>query len=553
MRSAVWPLLKVQLLNSWRGTTAKFTGTKSRWGLLLLPLIGMGFIPLVLAISMGYVALYTVMNMTGQGHILLTLALTAGQLVCLVFGILYVISAFYFSKDLSVLVPLPVRPGEIVLAKFVGILIGEYLSMAPIVLPALVAYGLMANVSWLYIPFAVIIYLLLPVVPLVLAALFSIVLMRVTNMRRNRDLLRVFGGLLGVGLALFFQFMSRMQQGGNSQQAIQEMINNQQPLIQSVSRYVVTSVWATNALREDATALGFPSFLLYTAVVVVALLLMLQAADRLFFGGLLGGEETRSSGRQLSQSELAQETGQVRSPLWALFLREVRLLNRTPSFLMAGVLPPILMPFFMIFPLTQKGGPLSGGTDLSRMADSPWVPLIVLGATLFLNTISAIPSSAISREGRWFWISRSLPIPPRVQVQAKMLHALLFSLFNVVIAMAAMIFLRVATPLNLAYVLVGGALAGIVSSYSGLLVDIFRPHLTWTDPQQAMKGNFNSLFTLVVNLLLALVTGGVAALLYWLAQPALMPGLLILLAIEGWALGKVTGWLAEKNYMEYEF
>lgn len=553
MRSNIWPLLKVQLRTSLRGTMSRMTGTNSRWGWLLLPLIGLGFIPMIIMFTVGWVALYFGLTALGQGHLVLTLALTAGQLVCLVFGILYVISVFYFSQDLKILVPLPIRPGEIVLAKFVSIMLGEYLTMAPVVLPALAVYGVLADVGPLYLPFALVIYLLLPVVPLVLGSLFSIVLMRVTNLRRNRDLVRVFGAILGIGLALAFQFVGRMQQGVNSQEAVENLLNQQQPMIESVSTYVITSAWATNAMRAGAPAMGLPYFLLYLALAGVALFAMMTVAERMFFGGLLGGEEVHSSGKKLSREELAKETGQVRSPLWALFLREVRLLNRTPSFLMAGVLPPLMMPFFLILPMTQAGGPLSGGANLSRFADLPWTPVIILGAALFLNSLSTVPASGISREGRWFWISRSLPVAPRIQVQAKLLHSLLFSLINLVILVGAMVWLRLATPLNLAVVLVGGLLTGILTGYSGLLIDVMRPNLGWTDPQQAMKGNLNGIFAMVLNIVLALVTAGGAALLNLLAQPLFLPGLLVLLALEGWALGKATGALAERRYMEYEY
>jgi ABC-2 type transport system permease protein len=164
-----------------------------------------------------------------------------------------------------------------------------------------------------------------------------------------------------------------------------------------------------------------------------------------------------------------------------------------------------------------------------------------------------VPSSAISREGRWFWISRSLPVPPRVQVQAKALHSLLFVVINLIVVTAATVWMGLATPRNLAVVLAGGLLIGVVTTYSGLLIDVVRPNLTWTDPQQAMKGNLNGLFSMLVNLAIGLVTGGVAALLYFLARPILLPGLLVLLALEGWALHKAAGALAEKRYMEYEY
>jgi len=553
MMSNLWPLLKVQWKMAVRGTVENMTKTRSRWGLLLLPLILLGFVPLIVMITAAWAGFFVVLNLMGEGHVMLTLALTAGQLACLVFGILYVISAFYFAKDLRLLVPLPIRPGEIVVAKFCSVLVGEYLTMAPFVIPALAVYGVMADVSLLYIPLALLVYLMLPVIPLVLASLFSFVLMRVTNLRRNRDFLRVFGALLGVGLALLFQFWGQFSQGEISQGAFEELVTSQQPLIQAVSRWAITSVWATNALREDAFGLGLPSFLLFAAAVAVAAVLLILGAERLFFGGLLGGDEARSSGRRLSREELTSETGRVRSPLWALFMREVRLLNRTPSFLMAGVLPPLLMPLFMIFPLRAQGGPLENAHALSQYGDSPWVPLIVLGALLFLNSMSALPSSAISREGRWFWISRSLPVSPSLQVQAKLLHSLLFSLINLVLVLGFMLWLGLATPVNIAAVVLGGILAGVVTSYSGLLIDVMRPHLDWTDPQHAMKGNYNSLFAMGINIVLGAVTAIVTALLWALARPLLLPGLLILLAVEGWALGKATTALAERRYMEYEY
>ncbi|MFZ5815655.1 MAG: putative ABC transporter permease subunit [Bacillota bacterium] len=550
MRSHLWPLLKVQFKTSLRTSLERMTGTNSKWGLLILPLFALGFIPMVIMFTVGWAALYVQLRMVDQAHTMLTLALSAGQLICLAFGVLYVISVFYFSKDLKILLPLPIRPGEIVLAKFIGVLLGEYLTMGPVVLPAFLVYGLFADVGPLYLPFALVIYLLLPVVPLVVASLFTMVMMRVTNLRRNRDVVRVLGALLGIGLALTFQFFSRMQQG---RLQVEDLVTNQIPLINSVNRFMFTSNWATEALRADALSLGIPPFLLYVGVVGVALYLLISVAERTFFGGLIGSEETRSSGRRLTREELTKETERVQSPLWAIFLREVRLLNRNPSFLMAAILPPLMVPFFTILPLTQAGGPLEEGSDLSRYAHLPWVPVLILGVALFINSLSTVASSAISREGRWFWISRSLPVAPRLQVMAKLLHSLLFNLLNLAVIVGVVIWFRLVTPLNLAVVLVGGVLTALVNSYSGLLIDVIRPNLTWTDPQQAMKANINGVFAMLLNLMLGGLTGLAAALIFWLARPLLLPGLLVLLAVEAWLLGRATGALAERRFMEYEY
>jgi len=547
----VWPLLRVQLLQSLRGSLERMSGTRSRLGILMIPLLLMAFIPLLTMMTVGYIGLYKGLELIGQPELLINLALTAGQVLCLIFGVLYVISVFYFSKDLKHLVPLPLRPGEIALAKLATIMMGEYLTTAPVVVPALAVYGWLADVGPLYIPFAVLIFLMLPVVPLVLSALFSLVLMRVTNLRRNKDLIRVFGALVGVGMAIAIQFGSRFQQEGLRPEDVQRLIEQQQPLVQGIARWAVTSAWGTQALQAGSPALGIPSFLLFTGVVAAALALLVLGAEWLFFGGLLGGDESASSGRKVSRSDLTQRAGRVRPPLGALLLREIRLLNRTPSFLLSGLVGPLLIPVFAFIPLAGKGGPFQD-MDFSRFADLPWTPVALLGILVFLNSASAIPSSAISREGRWFWISRSLPVPPRLQIHAKLLHSLLFSALNVAVVAGGIAWLGLATVRNLAVVVVGGLLIGALTGYAGLLVDVLRPSLPWTDPQQAMKGNFNSLLALLINMGVSLITALAAYLAYLAARSAFLPVLMVLLAVETWILGRVVGDLADIRYAQYD-
>lgn len=547
-------LLRVQMISTWRGFRYNLGGGRSKWGLLLLPLLAVSFVPLIGAMTAMYAALYLGGKAIGQGQLTLMVALTGGQLACLMFGIFYVISAFYFAKDLRLLLPLPVRPAEIVVAKFLGILTGEYLTAAAVVLPALIVYGLFAHVSWLYVPFALVIYLLLPVIPLVLASLFSLVLMRVTNLKANRDFWRVVGALFGVGLAFVFQFIGRFQQRGiTSTKAVTDMIQAQQSLINGIGRWFPTSFWATNALREGAPNAGIGSFLLFSGVAMGALLVMAGVAEKLFLGGAVGGDEVRSSGRVLSRAELAKETGQTRTPLWALLQREIKLLNRTPSFLMAAVLPVVLMPVFVAIPILQQK------SDLTRLlgksasfAQSPLVPLIAIGVLMLMNSMSNLPSTAISREGKHFWVSRSLPVPPRLQVQAKVLHCLMFVALNLVIVLAGLAFLHLLTLSTAAFVVVGGTLASTATAYGGLVVDLIRPNLRWTDPQQAMKGNMNVLLGMIGIILLGAVFAGVATVLFLFAKMLLLPGVLVLFAAEAYGLYRVAAALADRRYLECE-
>jgi len=88
----------------------------------------------------------------------------AGQLFVIIFGLYYVLSALYFSRDVEILVPLPLEPLQVMLSKFAVILVNEYLTLVPLVLPLFIYYGILANAGPGYWRNALAVYLLLPVI-----------------------------------------------------------------------------------------------------------------------------------------------------------------------------------------------------------------------------------------------------------------------------------------------------------------------------------------------------------------------------------------------------
>ena len=156
---------------------------------------------------------------------MLTFGLLAGQFLILVFGFYYVISSFYFSRDLDLLVPLPVTPTQVLLSKFTVILVNEYVTAAPLVLPMLIQYGLLAKAGPRYWIEAVLVYLLLPVIPLSIVALLAVGLMRAVNVGRKKDFLIVAGSLILMTAALGGQYwLSRSMGSSVNSEAIDPLV-----------------------------------------------------------------------------------------------------------------------------------------------------------------------------------------------------------------------------------------------------------------------------------------------------------------------------------------
>ena len=478
----------------------------------LIPLIVLGIAglsPVLFFYLKGIRFLYRVLTPLGQQGALLTFAILAGQFLILVFGFYYVLSAFYFSRDLDLLVPLPVTPVQVLLSKFTVVVVNEYLTASPIVVPMLVAYGVHSKAGFRYWITAACVYLLLPVIPLALVSLLVVAMMRFVNVSRKKDALIIAGSLILMGGAFALQFwLQRLPEAGPGRQAIVQLFT-EGGLVQKIGAKFPPSIWATRSLAPAAGGGGLVPFLLYAGVSVLLFAALFFAARAFFYRGLLGLGEVTARKRRLSREGLSARITSGRKPVRAIFLRELRIMNRTPIFLLNGVLSVVLIP--VIFILMAKAGGSRSGSDalqIIMLLGSADPAAVILGSALFMTIcgcLNGTASSAFSREGAQFWMSQVIPTPPSVQVKAKFLHSFAIAVLGIAAAAVAAIVVIKARTIHVVVALPIALAAAAALTAIGMIVDLLRPLLKWTNPQKAIKQNLNVLIALFIGL--GLMTG----------------------------------------------
>ncbi len=133
---------------------------------LFAALMGLAIIPFEAGLVAFFNQFFTLLNTTGQEAVLITTTVLTGQLIVLMFGLFYLMSAYYFSGDLKQLLPLPLRPQDIIGAKLAVVIVSDYLTLLPLVAPAFIVFGIRSDAAWWYWPVALTVFLLLPVLPL---------------------------------------------------------------------------------------------------------------------------------------------------------------------------------------------------------------------------------------------------------------------------------------------------------------------------------------------------------------------------------------------------
>lgn len=499
-----------------------------------------------------YLAMAAVGAVIGQPELPLGLAAVTSQILVLLMSFFMVVSSFYFSRDLPILVPLPLRPSAIVTAKFFTILVGEYVTISFIFWPAVLAYARFVEFGPGKALVTVLVFLMLPVLPLAVTALVSLTVMRSIN-RRHRDLLFYAASILFFGLVLVWQMqLGRLPQSGDLQTYLEGLITARLGLVRALTSRFPPAFWAAAAVHGGLAWEGLKGLLLTAATATAAVLVLRAAGERLFYRGLIGGEEvsrgragpaaarrrTRAGSRAASWAGswagsragsgvggTAMEAGGVdaaaaagtsaaagalvgagvlavpRTPLRAMIAREWMLVLRTPVWVLNNLLPGAIVPLFMFVPLLGAG---KLQADLARMLALPQgqtiAGLILAGILLFIGSLNGLAATAISREGPRLWISRVMPQSARMQAVAKLIMATTVaaaSLIPSVVIFAALVRLPV---LYVVLPAAAGLLGSLAANAVGLRVDLMRPMLRWKDPQEPAKRNLTALVPLGIAL-----------------------------------------------------
>jgi ABC-2 type transport system permease protein len=252
---------------------------------------------------------------------------------------------------------------------------------------------------------------------------------------------------------------------------------------------------------------------------------------------------------------MSRRVSSGRRPVIAIFMREFRILNRTPVFLLNGVLVVVILPAFFI--LTTMTGSRPPAADIHKMIASGNSLGIILILALFMivcGSLNGTASSTFSREGAQFWISRVIPVSPRDQATAKFFHSYLIGALGIIAALIAVVVFFPLSPFRIAAATGLALVAAVLLTAVGMIIDLARPLLDWTNPQKAIKQNLNVLLAMFADAgIIAAAYFGIRGLIKAGFEESTVLGLLFAALILFSFLGCVALCkFADKRYREIE-
>lgn len=444
----------------------------------------------------------------------------------LIFSILYALSIFYHASDIDRLLPLPMTATTVIGAKLIVTLSYLYRITALFTLSPLIVFGVLNGSPWFYYPTLILIFLILPVIPLSAGLLIIFLLMRLTPLTYNKDRFKSISGVvllfLSIGLSYSFSSMSSIPKT----ELVQMLATRADQIAKLTSSFFPGARQATLLLTTRSPGTLAVNLALLLIITAVSLTLILLAGQKLYFKGVIGLSSAHSEHRRLSSRAIKQQLGDTAAPFSSklrlnsqnvayltYLIKDLRILFRTPIFLVNNVLMNFLWPLFLGLPFLAAG---SNDPDMIKIKAllaslinnqnpqaAPIMLAAVFGLAVFVTGTSGLAESALSREGRHFYMMKILPMSYTRQIAAKLGAAMLLNLSGLLVSLA-MVGFYLKLPgyfVALSFLTFPGAL--LVSNLSGIVFELYWPKLNWDNEQRAVKQNMNALYGILVSLLLA--------------------------------------------------
>ncbi len=511
--------------------THSFKNKKNRWQIIIFSIAMMSLLPSYILLIQSLDKAYGIYNQIGQKPMFLLSGFLMAQVIVFVFGLLYVMSKYYFSSDLAQLVPLPIKPSYILGSKFVTLMFSEYLTSLPILLPFIFIYGIRGGEGVIYWIYSFLLAAMLPVIPLVLSSILVMFFMKYTNIGRRKNLIRTLSSVLFIVLIIYIQLkintvtQKALLQGDDF---LINLVKDSNLLVKSLGLRFPPSMWAALSLSNYANITGFFYLSIFIGVGVLSFMVMIFLSEGLFFDGLLGNiEVSASKGRTGKKLSIKNSTRQTK-PYLALAKKEIIMLFKTPIYLFNSIGGVIAVPIIMVM-TAVSGGEESMESMLGFIETKPeLIALVGIGFITLMGMLNSVGVTTFSREGKNLWIQRVLPIKTRDQIIGRILSSIaiqVLGLIALLVALAFIIKLEISTIILIA---VFGLLGSIPMTQLGMVIDITRPLLTWTNPQQAMKQNLNVLLGMGLGFL---YIGGIGVLVFNLIRKIEINLVFIILAV----------------------
>jgi len=465
-------LIRTLLLSTSRINLMRHSGDKKQRGRIIGNAIGVVVLyAMMVGLGVAVCIGYGKMGLIHAAPVLCALMISALSFVFTLFKT----NGYLFNfREYDMLMSLPFEARTVAACKFAYMYIKSLPWYASISLAMMIGYGIFAHPPVIVYPLWVVLSLLLPLIPMLIASFLGFLIARVSAGFRKTNIIQTILTFASILMAFALRFII---EGMFRDNQVESVLTVASRVTGSAANIYLPARWFADAVTKpglsDALLLAGVSLVLFGVVFAIV------------------GHSYRRINSALKSHAAAkryQMSGQKqRGVLGAIVFKEFKRLTGSTAYItnaaVGEVLAVLLGLVALVIGAEKIVATITNNAPFDYAILQPAIPLIVY---FFIGMMSTTVCS-LSLEGKNYWILQSLPIEKKTVYQGKMLFNLLLTVPAMLISTLCLCVSAKVPAVDVAlYILLGLALCAFSTAW-GCVCGIRHMRLDWNNEIEVIK------------------------------------------------------------------
>lgn len=417
------------------------------------------------------------------------------------------LNVLYFSKDLKILLRMPIKSKDILHSKLLNLIISEYQMEFIMLAIPMIVYGITTGVNFLFYLYMLVVLIFIPVIPIMTTSLIIALIMRFTNKIKNKNK----SMYVTIILATFLVGIITGLAGDTSHITVtnfKTMVLKTNGLANALADGFILIKPIMNTLAYYDRVSGFKYLLILIVENVICYFVTVFLMSKVYLPGAIGAYINGNKRKKITENITFDDL--KKKPIWLSYiLKELKTLVRTPIFFIECIIIPI------VYPLTVFGIVLGLVKFAELVGLDLWVKLneialsakgialfLSVGQVFYMMNFSSIV--AFSREANNAIITKYIPISLIKQFNLKISLGVIVNTFATLLVV--MFYHMCTQNTGVVFVLfIELTMVNIIGEKLKLIIDLNKPKLKWDGEYTMMKQNTNIMYELFYTFVVVII------------------------------------------------
>lgn len=433
--------------------------------------------------------------------------------------ILVCTNIFYFSKDIELILPFPIKPVNLLIAKFNTLICTLYVSEAIFGIIPICIYGILTHSTLLFYIYAVLIFIFFPVFLALVLSIIMMFVMKISKFIKNKEIFQTIITLLLVTSIFIVEYNvinnifiqnKEIEIVENNFQIADKLIEFNNKIETSNKLFLVINP-AVKVLKNSNLQNIF-EIIKIILIDFITFIIFIFIGKKTYLKDILKNTSylIKTSNKRINLYKKCKKNIIFK----AYIKKEIKNLFRNSMVFMQCVYPMIISLITVIIIsiiLLPKLNEVLNNPDIKQLIGNLEFDLsivyIILSGIQVLFMISPASLTSISRDGKNASFMKYIPISYFRQILYKGLPQIFINSISVIIIVGILYYAFHSIGIvNVLLVFISSMILNALNSYSMIIVDLLNPKLQWDSEYEILKQNnnryFQYAFTVIVILIL---------------------------------------------------